>query len=141
MKKRNNSAIILFICLLPLTIGCKHESIPAGVIDTATFAKFLTEEHLLESYNYIVVSNAKDSLGYQTGAAQDSLLAKYNITKADYDSSMAYYMRHPKILEEVYSRVIDRLNEYMNAVPRNDINSDSTEDTGKKKFTRKLIIH
>ena len=128
MKKNKKTAIILFVCLLATLSGCKHESVPDNVMDTSKFGEFLTEAHLIESYDYIVVSGNRDSLGYQTSAAFDSLLAKYHISKVDYDSTMAYYMRHPKTFEEIYIRVINRLKDYSNTVP-DDINSEDSVTT------------
>ena len=44
--------------------GCRNKTIPENVIDTATFASFLTEAHLINSYDYVVVAASRDSLGY-----------------------------------------------------------------------------
>ena len=98
MKRNIILAIVLLLCTLTAFTGCRNKTIPENVIDTATFASFLTEAHLINSYDYVVVAASRDSLGYQTGAAYDSLLAKYNITQADYDTltfdvwEHAYYL-------------------------------------------------
>ena len=126
MKNRNIITISLFICLLAVSTGCKRESVPDNIMDTATFARFLAEAHLIESYDYSVVATNKDSLGYQSAAAYKTLLAKYNITQADYDSTLAYYMHHPKILEEIYTRTVEQLKESHHSLPIEDTPMDST---------------
>lgn len=109
MKKQHFIVIILSFCILAFLSSCKRERIPDGVMDTATMAAFLTEAYVIESYNSIIISRTPDSLGYILNAAYDSLYAKYGITPTDYDSSMAYYIRQPKILEEINKRVTENL--------------------------------
>ena len=109
MKKPKHIVILLLVSLLPSVTGCHREVIPEGVIDTATMAAFLTEAHLIDSYDYIVTARDRDSLQGHTDGAYGSLFAKYGITAADYDSSMSYYVRHPKTFEEIYHRVYNNL--------------------------------
>ncbi|MBR4175874.1 MAG: DUF4296 domain-containing protein [Bacteroidales bacterium] len=110
------------------------------MIDTATFASFLTEAHLINSYDYVVVAASRDSLGYQTGAAYDSLLAKYNITQADYDTTLAYYMNHPKTLEEIYRRVTENLRDKLENIPKDKSGVDTTENSRERNFHRRILI-
>ncbi|MBQ7061679.1 MAG: DUF4296 domain-containing protein [Bacteroidales bacterium] len=111
MKACRTLYIALSVCLLLGSCGSKQEQIPEGVMDTALLADFLTEAHLIESYNYVVVIRSQDSLNYQVGAAYDTLYQKYGITPTDYDSSLAWYMQHPQLLQETYERVASRLKE------------------------------
>ena len=101
---------IVVIGLLALMTSCRHnESVPDNVIDTATMAAIMTEYYLIEGYNYMIASRHPDSLGYQPRAAKDSLLRKYHISQADYDSSLVYYIQHPKVIDEIYTRVLQTL--------------------------------
>ncbi len=105
MKKMCVIYIFLAICILFTTVNCKKNTLPSNIMDTATMAAFLSEAYLVESYDNVVVQQHRDSLSYQTNAAYDSLLAKYGITQAVYDSSLSYYLHHPKTLVEICTRV------------------------------------
>lgn len=126
MKNRKIATILLFVCILTVFAGCKRERVPDNIMDTATFARFLAEGHLIESYDYTVVASNKDSLGYQSASAYKLLLDKYNVTQADYDSTLAYYLRHPKILEEIYARTVEQLKSAYDSLPKNETDTDST---------------
>ena len=64
MKRNIILDIALLLCTLAAFTGCRNKTIPENVIDTATFASFLTEAHLINSYDYVVVAASRDSLGY-----------------------------------------------------------------------------
>lgn len=102
--------IVLFLCLAVSLSACHNDVVPDDVVDTATLAQFLSEAHLIDSY-YNVADN-RDSAKTLVDAAYDSLYVKYGISKEQYDSTIAYYLRRPQMLEEVYSRVLDNLNAY-----------------------------
>lgn len=98
--------------VLPLIMAfaaCKEQRPPSGIIDTATLTDFLYEAHLIESYAYTVASDNRDSLGHYVDAAYDTLFAKHGIDPALFDSSMDYYSHQPLVLEEVYTRISQRL--------------------------------
>ena len=112
MKNNTIKHTLLTFCLLLALSGCRNEVVPEGVVDTATLAQFLTEAHIIDSYDYIVVAENRDSMQPDVNAAYDSLYAKYGITQADYDTTIDYYLRHPKMLEDVYARVVINLKRY-----------------------------
>ena len=99
------------LCLMALFSSCHNEQIPENVIDSATMADFLVEAHLIDSYDYVLVSRGRETTDTVVSAAYDSLFLKYDISLADYDTSIAYYTRHPQMLEDIYSRVASRLRE------------------------------
>ena len=111
MKSRTFRHIALLVCLLSLTAGChRQEAVPADVVDTATLVQFLTEAHIIDSYDQTIAIHHRDSLQSQVNQAYDSLYSKYGITPEQYDSSLAYYLRHPQTLESVYVHVVHNLN-------------------------------
>jgi hypothetical protein len=114
MKNNITKHTLLTVCLLLAFSGCRDKAVPNGVVDTATLARFLTEAHIIDSYDYTVASKNRDSLQHDVNAAYDSLYSKYGITKADYDTTIDYYLQHPKMLEDVYARVVINLKEYTN---------------------------
>ena len=123
--------ILSALCLVAF-FGCKDKTqIPSNIMDTATMARFLTEAHLVESYDYVVVQSNRDSLALQSTAAMDSLFAKYGITEADYDSSLNYYLHNPQMLEAIYERVVQNLKNNVENTPL----SNDTLDLMNLKFT------
>lgn len=123
---------ILYTLCLVVVLGCKEKTpIPSNIMDTATMVRFLTEAHLIESYDYVVVQQHRDSLASQSTAAMDSLFAKYGITEADYDSSLNYYLKNPQMLETIYERVVQNLKNNVENTPL----SNDTLDLTRKKIT------
>lgn len=104
MKKK--LLIIIGFTLLTATTGCIREHIPDNLLDTSTMRAIMEEYYLIDGYDYMVASRYPDSLGFQSNAAKDSLLKKHSISQTDYDSSLAYYTRHPKVFEQIMERVI-----------------------------------
>ena len=109
ISQRHTLIFSVAALLMLLFSGCHHNARPDNVVDTATLADFLVEAQIIESYANTVVNEHRDSLAYQIAAAYDSLYARLGITSADYDSSMSYYSHYPLVLEQVYSRVAERL--------------------------------
>lgn len=108
---KRNFFTLFFLALAFTLSGCKHERVPDNLIDTATMRAILTEYYLIDGYDYVVASRYKDSLGFQSKAAKDSMLSRYHISQADYDSSLSYYVRHPKEFEQILDRAILAINE------------------------------
>lgn len=101
---------IVILTTAVLTIACcKQSAVPKGVIDTATLRSFLTEAYLIEGYSERANRDNRDTIEAQVSAAYTTLLDKYGITQKDYDTTIAYYMRNPVVLKEVYVRVVDDL--------------------------------
>ena len=65
----------------------------------------LYEYHLADAI--VSISQGGDSLAMR--AYQASILEKYDVTQQNLDSSMVYYCRHTGLLEDVYRRVADRI--------------------------------
>lgn len=114
MKKHSHIIITLSVCLLAAVSGCGRKDMPKGVMDSVTMVGFLTEAYQIEGYNSVVIGSNPDSLGYRLNAAYDSLFKKYGITPADYDSSVAYYVRRPNEFEAIYKQVVQNLKDDLN---------------------------
>ncbi|MBI3518581.1 MAG: DUF4296 domain-containing protein [Bacteroidetes bacterium] len=85
----------------------EDQPIPDTVISEDQLIKVLTDIYLGEGASGINVKNVP-------GEKFDSVyifnpLKDNNIEKAAFDSSMAYYTRHPKKLKIIYDKVLDRL--------------------------------
>lgn len=98
---------ILFVGIIVLMISCDNR--PKGVLSQNEMTNILVEMHKLEGTfseksDSIVTSN--DKIPYY-----NSILSKFNITQAEFDSSIVWYSKNPKKYEKIYSNVITRLTE------------------------------
>lgn len=105
--------ILSFLTALLLLASCgdqKQEDPEAeGIISRETFAKVLTDFALAESAANMNVLNVElqklDSI-YNFNPLIDN-----GVTKAQYDSAVSYYVRHPELYKEVYEEVLTALSE------------------------------
>ena len=95
----------MLICLLLGVVSCKP-SLPDDVLSKRKMADILYDYH-------VALSMARTADGGDTGqslAYREAVLRKHDVTSAEFDSSMVYYMRHTELLEDVYKDLDDRLN-------------------------------
>lgn len=96
---KNKSHIILIFLSLILCLSCSQR--PKGVMSKGKMANVLYDYHLVQSMIEAMPFDKRD-------VAQDYLDAvydKYDITEAEFDSSMAYYNRHTDDLKDIYERL------------------------------------
>ena len=97
------AAFLLFVLSL---ISCKP-SVPSTYIQPGELEDILYDYHLAEgirSHN----NEADDTLSMLSYKA--NILKKHGYTVAEFDSSMLYYTRHTKLLNDIYVSLADRLN-------------------------------
>ena len=95
--------------LIPVTyflvISCSFHKIvppPSGTIGNDTMQLILTDLTLDEAaLNNAVLNDTVKKI---------NVLAKYNVSLQRFDSSFAYYSQNPKILKEIYGKVLENLN-------------------------------
>lgn len=90
------------LCLMP---SCKP-SLPSGVLSKGEMTDILYDYHL-------AISMSQNDNGGDNGisvAYREAVLKKHDVTSAEFDSSMVYYMRHTELLEDVYKDLADRMN-------------------------------
>ncbi len=110
MRNIGRSSLILAVAVLTLLSGCRQKAAqPEGVMDSATYVAFLTDAYLIEGYQQAVVSHNLDTLPASVDDLYSELYDRYHVTPAEYDSTVAYYVRHPHLHEAVYARVLDNL--------------------------------
>lgn len=107
----HTNLIKLFIvsCLL---FSCKpvneeEETIPSTVLSEEQLINVLTDAYLAEGasgINVKSVNGEKFDSAYVFNPLKDN-----NIDKAQFDSSMVYYTKHPKKLKIIYDKVLDKL--------------------------------
>ena len=92
-------------------LGCSSR--PDGVMSRREMRSFLVDYHLLEGVflaQRIVEEAEKDNYYH-------ALFEKHGITKADFDSSLVYYTRNPKVFERIYNGVTNDLDEIRQMFP------------------------
>lgn len=104
-KMLNKSVFWLLGILVLFQLACSSRS--EGVMSRREMRSFLVDYHLLEgvlSAQGIVEEDVKDNYYH-------ALFEKYGITKADFDSSLVYYTKNPKVFERIYNGVTNDLDE------------------------------
>lgn len=85
--------------------ACKP-SIPSQYLSKDEMEDILYEFHIAEAMaheNYDAQQKG-DMIAYR-----EAIFKKHDITQADFDSSMVYYMRHTKLMHDIYVKLGDRL--------------------------------
>lgn len=108
----HTNLIKLFIVSVLFFSSCKptseeNEVVPETVLSEDQLVKVLTDAYLSEGASGINVKNVpgeKFDSAYVFNPISDN-----RIDKAVFDSSMAYYTRHPKKLKLIYDKILDRL--------------------------------
>jgi hypothetical protein len=103
----------LLICLFSLPfmvlMACTDENkVPENLLQPAKMAEILENLHLAEAY---VNSNFQysDSSKFVYKRLEDSILKAQGTQLAVFDSSMRFYQKNIKLLDEVYAMTVDSL--------------------------------
>jgi competence protein ComGC len=101
--------IILLLSILLLACTTPKIEIPTEILSEKVCASILKEIHLEEAAFELNKSkgviNAKNSLA----TSYQSIYKKHNIDDSTFSKSLEYYAKHPEILEEIYSAVLEQL--------------------------------
>lgn len=102
--------------------SCKP-SLPRDVLSKGKMTDILFDYHIaLAMAQSEDGGSEKNSLAYR-----EAVLKKHDVTSADFDSSMVYYMRHTELLHDVYKDLAERLDKEVVALGGNSAgNSDLT---------------
>lgn len=96
--------LICIVCLVEMMASCKP-SLPGDVLSKGEMTDILYDYHLALSMAHNKDGGDKgESLTYR-----EAVLRKHDVTSAEFDSSMVYYMRHTELLKDVYKDLADRL--------------------------------
>lgn len=108
---------IVSIILLSL-LGCEQNKPGKELIPPETLVPVLVDMHLLYS---IQSSNAYRDLSRKVDSidTHSYIFEKHHIDQAQFDSTIAWYSRHPKLFTDIYDQVVmqlsrlsDSLNQY-----------------------------
>lgn len=101
-----------FLCMMTvlgmalMLASCKP-SLPSDVLSKGKMTDILFDYHLALAMARSEVGGASD--GSKAIAYREAVLKKHDVTSAEFDSSMVYYMRHTELLEAVYKDLADRM--------------------------------
>lgn len=103
--------LVAVMALLFCVSSCKP-SLPSGVLSKGKMTDILYDYHLALAMAHMDDSGDKG----QSLAYREAVLRKHDVTSAEFDSSMVYYMRHTELLEDVYKDLTDRYNNEITAM-------------------------
>lgn len=109
MLKTMNKAfvyLVLVIGLMSSFQSCKP-SVPSRYLSQGKMEDILYDIHLAEAMSSTESQSGGDNVDMIT--YREAILKKYGVTSEDFDSSMVYYMRHTKLLHDIYVKLGDRL--------------------------------
>lgn len=104
----------LFLCALSggivFTGGCSAVTSEEPRIADSTFARVLVELHLL---------NGQRQQGIDLpDAVDDTVLARYGVTQADFEQTLTHYSTHPSAFAALYNAVLDTLRAIEQDLPK-----------------------
>jgi len=109
MMKLNFGCWVAFIAFI--FSACNKDEqlqLPKNVLNEDKYVKVLIQEHILEGYINTQIKNADSALSLYN-QEHVKILQKFAIQSVNYDSTVAFYSRHPKELQSIYAKVTDSL--------------------------------
>lgn len=103
--------LVAVMALLFCVSSCKP-SLPSGVLSKGKMTDILYDYHLALAMAHMDDNGDRG----QSLAYREAVLRKHDVTSAEFDSSMVYYMRHTELLEDVYKDLTDRYNNEITAM-------------------------
>ncbi len=101
--------LFLVIALFLLTSSCQEEKLPKGILEKQKMVSVITDIQLVDSYVTQIPYN--DTLAtLQSSEYYKAIYRKYKISRKDFDKSLQYYSKQPKVLDSMYSQVLTNLN-------------------------------
>lgn len=99
---RNNCCFLFLLLLLGLAAGCRQDN---------TFIPSDEMEAILYDYHLADAMASQADGGYDNNvlAFRAAVLKKHDVTQAEFDTSMVYYMRHTDQLHTIYQHIADRM--------------------------------
>lgn len=107
MKSLNKAfwSIFLGIIFLVCVASCKP-SVPGEYLSEKEMENVLYDFHIAEA---MANDNSRQDGDAAMITYREAVFKKHGITAAEFDSSMVYYMRHTKLLHDIYVKLGDRL--------------------------------
>ena len=113
--------IILFLVLLSM-LSCKDDVTKINnrnLIPRKKFIEILVNIHLAD----VLASGQNNYRKYEPSDTVDiygSIFQKYDVTKAEFDSTVVMYIRQPEVYLKVYDEVLLKLNYILDTLKKNN---------------------
>ena len=95
---------VFWALLAVVMVACKVER-PGYVLSDGVMEKVLYDYHIAKAMGENLDYNEQ----YKRTLYLNAVFKKHNITQAQFDTTMAWYARHPEVVNEVYDIVRERL--------------------------------
>jgi len=121
----NKTTLLPLILIFLILNSCsdKKAAARAGILPEGKMTQVLVETHLADAILYTDESRADEkrdkSLFYYP-----SILEKYGITKAQMDSSVVWYMKHPEAYARIYENVVKDLDTRKAAIKKKETDTE-----------------
>ena len=92
----------------------RADKLPEGVLAHNEMVSFLSEAYLLEGFYAVESGFRYETMSPQIRESYNQLLAKYNLTDADFERSIEYYVAHDEEYAAIHQEVIANLDQMMN---------------------------
>lgn len=109
MKNLLKYIILLVFTSFFLACGDAEEELPAGVIVEDNMIEVITEIELTQALVKLKFSNQDSTVNQQQ--LFNEVYRDFNVSEEQFNSSLAYYCKDPKLLEGMYVKVINNLSE------------------------------
>jgi hypothetical protein len=140
--KMKQKAISIFVCIVGIVLSltsCKP-STPSDIIQPDDMEDILYDYHIAQGMAGLNQTDTITSRVYKL-----AVLKKHEVSEAEFDSSMVYYMRHTDSMHKIYESLADRLSKEAQAqgisiaqlggTSSDDLNGDTASVwTGPKAF-------
>ena len=115
MQKALIIASILILCVT----ACQRKP-PGNLIPGETLVPLLVDFHLnfaiQQSQNFRDIARAVDSID-----PYSYLFDKYKITRADFDTTVSWYINNPELYVDIYHEVIMKLTQLDDSIARPEV--------------------
>src|SRR4051812_15475667 len=108
--------LLLFAVVSGVSCAKNKARIPDDILPMQQMAWVLVDVHLVEAFKD--VSMPDDKSKYTTQQYYTYVFNRHHVTKYQFENSLDYYKSNPELMEEIYTEVINKLNE-LQAKPGN----------------------
>lgn len=105
---KNLIYLLLLFCILFISCGEGRSKSRSGILSEKKMVELLVDTHLADAILYVDNSRS-DEKRDKALFYYPSVLEKHGISKAQMDSSVAWYMRNPAAYARIYQQVVKNL--------------------------------
>jgi len=107
---------LLFSIIVFSSCSKKEISIPRGIISKQEMVSLLVDLHIAQAATSR--NQMTDSARHQMKDYTPFIFSSHQITKEQYDNSLAFYTKNPELLDEIYDQVINELSRKQSEIER-----------------------